>query len=137
MEIPRKQKLKSKLKYHRVVVIVLITGVIWFTYLQRKKFTTYENGQVKKSGELQNGLSEGEYIWYYPNGKRQMQGYYLKGKREGKWTMWKENGVIQNERNYVDDKLNGEFADYDRDGNKVSIGVFENDKIIHRENVKK
>jgi antitoxin component YwqK of YwqJK toxin-antitoxin module len=128
---------KSKLKYHRIFMIAIVLSYIIYMYLQRGDSNTYENGQIKSTGENVGGFNEGEWIWFHDNGKMQMQGYFTRGKRKGTWKMYNRKGIIQNERTYKEDKLDGVFVDYDQKGDKYIEGEYSNDKITSRDIISK
>jgi len=53
---------------------------------------SYINGKVEFEGEINNGLREGIWTYYYPSGQKKMEGTFRDGLKEGTWTYWKDNG---------------------------------------------
>ena len=67
----------------------------------------YENGQVKVSGQVKNGLKEGSWIEFYENGQKKSEGKYKGSLKEGNWRYWNENGTTQKEENFQSGVLLG------------------------------
>lgn len=53
---------------------------------------SYVAGKVEFEGEIENGLKEGTWTYYYGSGQKKMQGAFSDGLKEGTWNYWKENG---------------------------------------------
>ena len=80
---------------HKIIVIILV--VFWAIYnftATNEESLYYDNGQIKRSGQLENSLNEGLWNWYYENGQIQHEGDYIDGKKDAKWTWWDENGQM-------------------------------------------
>lgn len=122
--------LKKNLRYHRIVVIVIVAVSIWGTYEFSSNNRTYKSGVPKVIGEHINGKDEGEWIWFYENGKKQMQGNFVNGKRDGVWIIWDGNGNKINENTYENDKLNGKSVHWYTSGKIESESIYANDKLI-------
>ena len=80
------------------------------------EIVSYVQGKVEFEGNVQNGLKEGIWIYYYSNGQKMKEGVYTEGLKEGTWTYWAENGEIDNTEAYkVGTKLGIEEEDGDKD----------------------
>jgi uncharacterized protein len=53
---------------------------------------SYANGNIEFEGQIENGLREGLWVYYYPSGQKKMEGNYKEGLKDGNWTSWIENG---------------------------------------------
>ena len=60
----------------------------------------YDNGNVKLSVGLKNGLKHGVYKEYYENGQLKVRGKYKNDKMDGNWKFYDENGKQTNEKEY-------------------------------------
>ena len=69
-----RSELKSKLKYHRIVVLCIGLTYIFVQYKYSSDTVSYGNGQPRIDGQHVNGKDEGQWTWFYENGKKQMQG---------------------------------------------------------------
>ena len=53
---------------------------------------SHVNGKPEFEGQIENGLREGLWVYYYPSGQKKMEGSYKEGLKDGNWTSWLENG---------------------------------------------
>lgn len=120
---------KENLKYHRLVVYIVVLIFIWATYNFSSGNWSYDNGQPKISGQKVNGKDEGTWTWFYENGKKRMEGNFNNGKRNGIWTIWDSTGVKLSKTTYQNDKLNGKFTRWYSNGKIESEGTYHNDTI--------
>jgi len=97
--------------------------------------TEYEVQDRWISGELQmKGLysdkflteKNGTFTYFHKNGKKSNQTNYIQNKIEGKYTTWFDNGQIDSEYVYENGLLKNVLAMYDKLGNKLNFGDFEN-----------
>lgn len=70
----------------------------------------FESGQLYSSGEMIDGLREGEWNWYYEDGNISSTVTFSKDKKEGKQIMWSEVGEKTKEEyfkngNLIEEKL--------------------------------
>ena len=56
------------------------------------EIVSYNNGKPEFEGQIENGLREGLWVYYYPSGQKKMEGSYKEGLKDGNWTTWLENG---------------------------------------------
>ena len=56
------------------------------------EIVSYFNGKPDFEGQIENGLREGLWIYYFPSGQKKMEGSYKEGLKDGNWTSWQENG---------------------------------------------
>lgn len=64
------------------------------------EIVSYKAGKVEFEGEVNNGLKEGLWIYYFPNGQKEMEGVYREGLKEGTWSYWAENGELNDQEVY-------------------------------------
>jgi len=77
------------------------------------EIVSYVEGKIEFEGNVQNGLKEGLWIYYYPNGQKKKEGVYADGLKEGTWTYWAENGEQDNTEIYkVGTRLGNEEDEY-------------------------
>jgi len=80
------------------------------------EIVSYLQGKVEFEGNVQNGLKEGLWIYYYTNGQKMKEGVYKDGLKEGTWTYWAENGEMDETEAYkVGTKLGNEEGLNNRD----------------------
>ena len=65
----------------------------------------YDNGNVKLSTGLKNGLKHGMYKEYYENGQLKVRGKYKNDKMDGTWKFYDENGKQTGEEEYREGEL--------------------------------
>ncbi len=65
----------------------------------------YDNGNVKLSVGLKNGIKNGVYKEYYENGQLKVRGKYKNGKMEGNWKFYDENGEQTDVKEYKEEEL--------------------------------
>lgn len=64
----------------------------------------YINGNLEMTGQYQNGLKEGEFIYYDQNHNVILNSSYEQNKRSGTWTEYYSNGIIKKQVKYEDNK---------------------------------
>ena len=62
----------------------------------------YDNGNIRLSVELRNGLKHGTYKEYYENGELKIRGRYRNDLMDGTWKYYGENGKLTETRAYQD-----------------------------------
>lgn len=60
----------------------------------------FENGELKFSAGMKNGLLHGNYREYYPNGNLKVKGKYKNDKQEGDWKLYDEEGNLLEEKEF-------------------------------------
>jgi antitoxin component YwqK of YwqJK toxin-antitoxin module len=65
----------------------------------------FESGQLYSSGEMKDGLKEGEWIWYYENGNISSTAKFINDKKEGQQVLWNEAGEKTKEEYYKNGEL--------------------------------
>jgi uncharacterized protein len=89
---------------------------------------SYANGKTEFEGQVEKGLREGLWVYYYPSGQKKMEGSYREGLKDGNWTSWLENGQQEKVEVYKYGKLltnEGTVADSAADSVAVE-GVIKN-----------
>lgn len=105
-------------------------------YLKTKSgiFRNYHpNGQLKIQVYHNNGLFEGEYIYYDMDGLCDIdkhnimyQEYYINGVKDGNYISYWGDGTIQKKITYNNGKLNGKYRSYYENGNLKIICNYKN-----------
>ena len=80
----------------------------------------YENGSLKQTTKLIDGVPNGLGEQYYENGKLEQQGELKNGEKQGVWKTYNENGNLQSEESYVDNIPNGILKNYYDNGQIMS-----------------
>ena len=88
---------------HVLTILVLI--IFSFGASAQPNDEYYENGQLKHSGELNNGKKNGEWNFYYPSGIKEATEHYKLG------------------------ELHGEAINFDFNGNKIAIEQWNNGNL--------
>jgi antitoxin component YwqK of YwqJK toxin-antitoxin module len=60
----------------------------------------YENGQIKLTVGLKNGLKHGNFKEYYENGTLKVRGRYKDDMKTGKWSYYNDKGELMDEKEY-------------------------------------
>ena len=64
----------------------------------------YDNGQLKVTVGLKNGLKHGNLKEYYENGTLKIRGKYKENKKTGVWSYFNEQGKLIGEREFIEGK---------------------------------
>ena len=118
---------------HKIIVIILV--VFWAIYnftATNEESLYYDNGQIKRSGQLENSLNEGLWNWYYENGQIQLSGNFIQGEREGIWSSYSEDGVLLTTSEYVNNKITGKHIEYDINGSIKEEHIYNEDVLLKR-----
>lgn len=75
--------------------------------------TFYRNGNIKTIKTYKKGKLNGLTSEYYENGNPKEEASYLNGKKEGVTKQYYEDGGLQSQAVYKNDKINGEYRIYD------------------------
>lgn len=82
--------------------------------------THFENGTVKATYTIENGLMNGLAVLFYMNGQKMEAGNYVAGERDGLWENWNESGLKTSEANFTRGIKNGRWLVWDSKGTKRS-----------------
>lgn len=88
----------------------------------------YPNGNIKKSGMLENNKATGEWLFYNYHGILTSKYSYLNGEYEGMGYEYFNNGKVKNELNYKEGKAEGCYKEYYINGNLSQTGAYKNDE---------
>jgi antitoxin component YwqK of YwqJK toxin-antitoxin module len=92
-------------------------------------FSFYPDNSVYESGNIQNGLREGEWAIYFQNSDAVYQEInYLNGKANGLINIYYEDGQLSSSGMMKDGLKDGEWSWYHMNGNLSSTVNFRNDK---------
>jgi len=95
----------------------------------------FKNGKIWKKGNLKNGTLDGEFIEYGYFGtediyhKRILQNY-KNGKLEGEYKNYFGTGDVNVVGNYKDGELEGRYTYYDKDGKIYWEGIYKDDVLV-------
>ena len=89
----------------------------------------YENGEIQKIENYNNGKKNGEQIEYYEKGKIKAMSKYVNGDEDGWDIEFSEKGDTTYKAFYVNDKIEGQEVEYSDNGKTKSIVYYKNDKI--------
>lgn len=118
---------------HKIIGIILV--VLWaiFHFKERSNQTlVYEDGQPIRTGNTQNNLNHGEWIWYNQAGKVQIIGKFDHGKRVGEWKNFDDSGRLILVSNYQNNLLNGALIQYDTNGIVLRKEIYRDDVMINK-----
>ncbi len=86
----------------------------------------YSDGTIKAKGKYKEGLKFGEWIYYHPNGKKEQKGTYrTKERPHGTWTWWYDNSEIQRKEEFRNGKEDGDIIEYNDTGKVILKGQYE------------
>jgi antitoxin component YwqK of YwqJK toxin-antitoxin module len=77
----------------------------------------YDNGVIRKRGDIAGGVAHGEWMSFYPDGKIWSKGTYKGGLRQGYGVSYHENGTKSSEGYYKDGNFVGVWKFWDEYGN--------------------
>lgn len=86
-------------------------------FLNGKKKSYFENGEIESVVIYSGGVLDGAYKEYYINGKLKTKGKYKKGKKNGQWTYYYQSGKKELQGKYKNDKKIKVWKFYDNNGN--------------------
>lgn len=98
-------------------------------YLKNKSgiFRNYhKNGQIKIQVYHNNGIFEGEYIYYYIDGSCAKITNFINGILHGKCIEYFYNGQIALDSNYINGNLDGKYRSYYKNSNLKIICNYKN-----------
>src|SRR6218665_826710 len=81
-----------------------------------KKYTYYDNGQIKTEYSVKDDELSGLQKSYYENGNLKKEGNWDKDKETGLFKFYDENGVLENDETYSSGELHGPAHFYYPDG---------------------
>jgi antitoxin component YwqK of YwqJK toxin-antitoxin module len=79
------------------LLFVLLTCTVAFA----QEGGTYENGQKKAVGQVQNGKKTGEWHYYHEDGQVMREGVFQGGEPVGLWKEYYRSGQVKSEGKYV------------------------------------
>ncbi|MBK8414145.1 MAG: hypothetical protein IPL22_06290 [Bacteroidetes bacterium] len=69
-------------------------------------YITIENGEKETEGNFEDGLKDGEWIFYFENTSGiRARGTYVNDVKEGKWILYNTDGSINSVETYEKDVL--------------------------------
>lgn len=77
----------------------------------------YDNGVIRKRGDISGGVAHGEWLSFYPDGKIWSKGTYANGLRNGYGVSYYQNGNKSSEGYYKDGNFVGVWKFWDEAGN--------------------
>lgn len=79
----------------------------------------YDNGVIRKRGDISGGLAHGEWLSFYPDGKVWSKGTYLEGLRTGYAVSYHPDGSKSSEGYYKKGQFVGNWKFWDEHGSLV------------------
>lgn len=77
----------------------------------------YDNGNIKKEGNYNNGVPSGNWKYYYRDGHIKKEGNFNEGEVSGNWKFWHPNGLLGAEGNFAGScRPSGYFKTYHFNG---------------------
>ena len=73
----------------------------------------YKDNHLWRKGKYENGVYQGNWIFYHLSGNVQQTGYYDKGVPNGTWKTYDTNGYLVEEGSYRDGQPDGLWKFYD------------------------
>ena len=89
----------------------------------------YNNGKIEYEGEFLNDKFEGNGKYIYED-ERYYIGQFKNGLKEGKDTLYYKNGNIEYVVNFKEGMYHGKGNEYDKNGNIINEGEWNNDNKI-------
>ena len=77
-----------------------------------------------------DGLEKIYQRTYFEGGAMQYEGPILRDKREGEWKFYHRDGWLKNLKNYKEGEYHGNFIEYNKKGEVVVEGQYENGKRV-------
>lgn len=89
------------------------------------------NSYLFAEGNVDTGLPNGFWKYYYPDGKLWKEGNYSNGRLNGFWKLYYENGNLREEGHYEDCERNGFWKVYSKSEENAVVfeGNLENGKV--------
>ncbi|MEQ9424964.1 MAG: toxin-antitoxin system YwqK family antitoxin [Cyclobacteriaceae bacterium] len=92
--------------------------------------TFYDNGQVKSSVAMENGLKNGLMKEYYPDGTLKVQTNWQNGILNGKMIKYYETGQKESEVNWINGKKDGIVRAFHKNGELKFKGQYISDFLV-------
>ncbi len=89
--VPQQATPDSSIQQSKIIIKDLDAG---------KQEEYFENGQLKYSIGLKNGIKHGQFKEYYENGKLKIKGRYKNDQKEGTWKYYDEDGNLVKEKKF-------------------------------------
>ena len=84
----------------------------------------WDNGKLKSVMRYENGMLNGECVWYTQNGELMKKAHYKDDVLEGQCLTWHPNGKMASEENYVNGILDGEVKKWYDNGQLFQEGQY-------------
>lgn len=91
----------------------------------------FENGQLKEEGSYSDGEINGEVKIYNEAGNLIKRSHAKDGKFNGETIEYYESGAVKSKKNYKNGKLNGEVRDFFENGNPATLGIYNEEGVLH------
>ncbi|HBF87923.1 MAG TPA: toxin-antitoxin system YwqK family antitoxin [Bacteroidales bacterium] len=98
-----------------------------FSGLYSEKF---ENDKTKMEINIENGLKNGEAVYFYQDGAKKEIRTYKNGIKHGTWINWNEKGSKTAIANYSEDLKDGEWIIWDDNGTKRYTMMYSKGKKV-------
>ena len=92
--------------------------------------TYFTSGEVEAKYHIEDGLLDGEVVFFHQDGAVKETGAYASGEKDGTWMQWNTEGIKTAQAEYVEGIKDGVWIVWDDQGNKRYHMVYqEGDKI--------
>lgn len=92
----------------------------------------FKNGQIKKTGFIENGQKTGYWETFSDNGQVLSRGNYLNNKQEGKWEYYNRDGQLLKLESFKGHKLSGPYRQYFDNGQSKQKTHYKNGQFHGR-----
>tara|TARA_A100001515_G_scaffold137464_1_gene130102 strand:- start:1020 stop:3200 length:2181 start_codon:yes stop_codon:yes gene_type:complete len=86
----------------------------------------FDDGNLRKKQNYQDGYLHGEYEEYHPNGGKWKVCKYKNGSLDGLFLTYHSNGKLFSSVNYSESKIIGKYETFHPDGQKKSLSEYKN-----------
>jgi uncharacterized protein len=126
-----RRKCSSEQKMTEQVIHQVDQGHAFANYIpQVKRFAhQFQSGQ-RAAGQLNNGLADGMWTYWYPDGRLDCEGTYERGAKSGLWTFWYPEGAMDCMGEYRDDIEDGPWVSWYNNGQIQEEGIFQSGRKV-------
>jgi len=112
----------------KTTTFLLTIGLLTVSCNPMDKKTYWDNGNLKKEGQVYNGKATGLWMFYYESGEKQSETHYRDEVRHGHTIHYWQNGRKKGEGDYVDGQLHGKWTAFHENGQIEREGDMKNGK---------
>ena len=120
--------LYSKLRFPLTIASVIIIGLVLFFIKNMGNGTkTFYDDEGNKTveGQIENGMAEGFWKYFYANGNLYMTGHYKRGLEYGEWSWFDDQSRLTKVANYKSGLFHGTVIQYYEGEQMMDSGRYE------------